>query len=152
MVKNIGIVSDTHGLLRPFVLEAFKDCDLIIHAGDIGSKDIINELNKITKVVSVKGNIDKEPLSKELCKSEIIEIDGISIYVIHDISQIEIEPLAAGINLVIFGHSHEKVKLERNGIMYINPGSAGPKRFNLPTSVAVLSIEDGKINNEFISL
>ncbi|WP_315118921.1 metallophosphoesterase family protein [uncultured Clostridium sp.] len=143
-VKKVGIISDTHGLLRGEFLEELKDVQLIIHAGDIDKEEVLSELNKICSVVAVRGNCDKGKLKKELPFSDIVEVEGKYIYVVHDINTMDIDPKTAGIDIVIFGHSHKAYEGEKDNILYINPGGAGPRRFKLPISMAILTFENDK--------
>lgn len=147
--KKIGLISDTHGLLREEFIEELKDVELIIHAGDIDKEEILFELNKICPVIAVRGNNDKGKLKESLPFSDIIEVEGKYIYIIHDINTIDIDIKTAGIDIVIFGHSHKACEIERNNILYINPGGAGPRRFHLPVSMAILIFEGEKYRVEF---
>lgn len=142
---NIGIISDTHGRLRNEVENALKNSDLIIHAGDIGGMKILDSLKKFAPVVAVRGNNDKGNFGKRFSKTEAIEIGNKILYVIHDLSELDIEPEAANISAVIYGHSHKPSIEFKNNVLYLNPGSAGPRRFKLPVCVAHILIEDEKI-------
>ncbi|SHH37692.1 metallophosphoesterase family protein [Clostridium grantii] len=150
--KNIGVISDTHGLFRTKVLEVFNNVDLIIHAGDVGKEEILDELREIAPVVAVRGNTDNGYLATRLNYSEIMDIGEKSIYLIHDIDGIEIEPEAAYIDVVVYGHSHKPDMKKINGVLYLNPGSSGPKRFNLPTTVAIMKIKDDEVSVKFIEI
>ncbi|NMA01530.1 MAG: metallophosphoesterase family protein [Clostridia bacterium] len=150
--KIIGVISDTHGLLRPEAIKYLKDVDLIIHAGDVGSEKVLNDLKQIAPVYAVRGNCDQEEWAKKLPRTEIVEVASNLIYLIHDIQQINIDPKTAGLSIVIYGHSHRPAIDKKEGIYYLNPGSIGPKRFNLPISLAKIIIEDKKINIEIIEL
>ncbi len=150
--KIIGVISDTHGLLRPETIKYLKDVDLIIHAGDVGSEKVLNDLKQIAPVYAVRGNCDQEEWAKKLPRTEIVEVASNLIYLIHDIQQINIDPKTAGLSIVIYGHSHRPAIDKKEGIYYLNPGSIGPKRFNLPISLAKIIIEDKKINIEIIEL
>ncbi len=140
MERNVGVVSDTHGLLREQVTSRLHACDLIIHAGDIGSEFVLAELRQIGPVVAVRGNVDGGPWAKELNRTEYTEIDGVRIYVVHDIDALALDPVAAGVHVIVYGHSHKPSIEHRDGVLYLNPGSAGPKRFRLPVSMALLHI------------
>ncbi|MBQ6631178.1 MAG: metallophosphoesterase family protein [Romboutsia sp.] len=142
----IGLISDTHGLLRKEVVENLNDCNLIIHAGDIGKYEVIENLSKICNVEFIRGNCDKD---KNIAKEDrIVEIYNKRIYLIHDISKVNINLKEEDIDIVIYGHSHKSNIYEDDGILYINPGSVGPKRFKLPISMAKLKIlEDGPYGN-----
>lgn len=144
----IGIISDTHGLLREEVKENLKNCDLILHAGDIGKYHVIDELNKICKSEFVKGNCDKNIDSNLIKEERIINIRGTKIYLIHDISKIKVDLHREDIDIVVYGHSHKSNIYEKDGILYINPGSVGPRRFKLPITMAKLIIADNDIKYE----
>lgn len=150
--KKIGVIADTHGLLRTEIAEMFKDVDLIIHAGDVGKPQVLEELKTIAPVVAVKGNVDKGNLVKKLPSWENVDIGNKSIYVLHDIDRMDIEPKGADIDIVIYGHSHKASEERVEGVLYLNPGSAGPKRFSLPITVAILIIENDNIIANFIDL
>lgn len=149
--KHIGLISDTHGLLRDSALKALADSDLIIHAGDIDTPEIIDSLKKIAPVFPVCGNMDRNP-GAALPRYEIVEIAEIFIYILHDLNQLDLDPAAAGFNVVVSGHSHRPKIKYREGVLYINPGSAGPRRFTLPISVGRLEIENGEITPKIIKL
>jgi putative phosphoesterase len=147
----VGVISDTHGLLRKEAVEALRGADRILHAGDVGNPEILDTLAKIAPVTAIRGNVDTQ-WARALPETEIVEIDGISIYMLHDLAKLELKPEAAGIHAVIFGHSHQAKIEMRKGVLYFNPGSAGPRRFNLPISVGVIRIEKGNIKAELIEL
>lgn len=151
-IKRIGLISDTHGLLRESAVEALADSDIIIHAGDIDTPEIIDALKTIAPVFPVRGNMDRNPDGTALPKYEIVEMDAFSIYVLHDIAQLDLDPAAAGFAVVVSGHSHQPEIKYRDNVLYINPGSAGPRRFTLPISVGILEIEDGSITPKIITL
>jgi len=148
----IGVISDTHSLLRSEAVAALRGSEHIIHAGDVGDPEILNELAKIAPLTAIRGNIDKGKWARKLPETEVVEVGGIQIYVLHDLSQLDLKPEAAGFQAVIYGHSHVPKNEIRGGVLYFNPGSAGPKRFKLPISVGKLSIADGKINSELITI
>jgi len=148
----IGVISDTHGLVRPEVVQALQGVELIIHAGDIGKPDVLDLLEEFAPVIAVRGNIDKENWTKELPVTEVVEIENKYIYVLHDLSKLDLEPKAASFHVVISGHSHKPKEERRDGVIYLNPGSAGPRRFNLPVSLALMEIEDEEIDVRFINL
>src|SRR5690348_17262624 len=127
----VGLISDTHGLIRPEALEALRGSRLIIHAGDVGNEEVIVALRAIAPVVAVRGNIDKSGWPATLPTTEVVGVGGLSIYVLHDLNELDLDPAAAGFRAVISGHSHKPSSEERNGVLYLNPGSAGPRRFNL---------------------
>jgi putative phosphoesterase len=149
---TIGIISDTHGLLRPQALEALRGSDRILHAGDVGAPEILEALNQIAPVTAIRGNVDTEPWASTLPITEVVEISGISIYMLHDLAQLDLKPEAAGFRVVVYGHSHKPKIEEKNGVLYFNPGSAGPRRFSLPVSVGKLTITGGKVCAELIEL
>ncbi len=148
----LGVISDTHGLLRPEAFQALRGSDRILHAGDIGAPEIIEALAQIAPVTAVRGNIDIGPWASTLPATEVVEAGGESIYILHDLSQLDLKPEAAGFRVVIYGHSHQPQIEERNGILYFNPGSAGPRRFHLPVSVGKLTIKAGKVCAELVEL
>jgi putative phosphoesterase len=135
---RVGVISDTHGLLRPEALRALQGVELIIHSGDIGDASILVELKKIAPVFAVRGNVDTEAWAQELPMTTVVESDGASFYVLHNLRELDLRPEASGFAAVISGHTHQPVKETRGGVLYLNPGSAGPKRFNLPISLAVV--------------
>jgi len=149
---TIGVISDTHGLLRPEVHEAFHDVDRIIHAGDIGNENILRDLGKIAPVTAVRGNMDRDEMAFKLHLTETVELNDMLLYVIHDIDRLDIDPKVSRVKVVIFGHSHKPTVHKHNGVLYINPGSAGPRRFSLPISVGLLHINDKGIKAELIKL
>ena len=148
----IGVISDTHGLLRPEAVEALRGSRHIIHAGDVGSPDILEKLFQIAPVTAVRGNIDKEAWARILPETEVIELGGISIYALHDLARLDLKPQAAGFSVVISGHTHRPQQETRDGVLFFNPGSAGPRRFKLPISVGRLVIEHGKVRGELVEL
>ena len=148
----IGVISDTHGLLRPEALTALRGSQHIIHAGDVGAPEILEQLAAIAPVTAVRGNIDKEVWAQKLPPTEVIEIGGVSIYVLHDLAQLDLKPEASGFDVVISGHSHVPKQETRNGVLYFNAGSAGPRRFKLPISVGRLIVERGKVRGELVTI
>jgi hypothetical protein len=152
-VKNfIGVISDTHGLVRPEAIDALRGADMILHAGDVGNPQVLEALNDIAPVVAVRGNNDKGAWAEELPHWEVVEIGAISIYMLHDLKEIDISPSGAGFQMVVSGHSHKPSVEERKGILYVNPGSAGPRRFSLPVSIARLRVTGEAINAQVIEL
>jgi uncharacterized protein len=137
----IGVISDTHGLLRPEALVALRGSQQIIHAGDVGAPEIIDQLAAIAPVAAVRGNVDTAAWARRLPETEVVEAGGISIYVLHDLAQLDLKPEAAGFRVVISGHSHVPKQETRNGVLYFNPGSAGPRRFKLPVTIGRLIVE-----------
>lgn len=149
---TIGVISDTHGLLRPEALKALRGSQHIIHAGDVGSPEILEKLLGIAPLTAVRGNVDREAWALKLRETEVFEGGGISIYVLHDLSRLDLKPRAAGFAVVVSGHSHIPKQETHDGVLYFNPGSAGPRRFKLPVSVGRLIVEDGKIRGELLNL
>lgn len=148
----IGLISDTHGLLRPEALAALKGSDLIIHAGDIGKPEILERLRTLAPVVAVRGNIDKGSWAAKLPATAVVETRSTRIYVLHDLQQLELDPAVAGFGIVVSGHSHKASRTERAGVVYVNPGSAGPRRFRLPIRVARLDLTRSPWKIEFVDL
>ncbi len=151
-MMKVGVISDTHGLLRPEALTAIAGTDLIVHAGDIGAPDILGRLRSLAPVVAIRGNVDRAPWTASLRLTEVVELEAVTAYVIHDIAGLDLDPVAAGIQVVIFGHSHRPEARVKDGVLYLNPGSAGPRRFSLPTTVAHLVIIDGRPHARLIEL
>lgn len=149
---NVGVISDTHGLLRPEALDALHGSDAIVHAGDVGDATIIERLSQIAPVTVVRGNIDREAWADAWPETDVLEVGGVLLYVLHDLTKLDLDPVAAGIAVVISGHSHKLVSEERRGVLYLNPGSAGPRRFSLPISLARLVIDDGNVSANLIEL
>ncbi len=137
---RIGLISDTHGLVRPEALKFLRGSDYIVHAGDICDPTVLDALNAIAPVTVVRGNNDKGPWAEHISESEILQADETFIYVIHDLACMDIDPSAAGVHVVVSGHSHKPLIERRNDVLYVNPGSAGPRRFNLPISVGELIV------------
>ena len=148
----IGLISDTHGLMRTKALTALKGSDLIIHAGDVGKPGIIEQLRTVAPVVAVRGNIDQGAWASQLPMTAVVEAHSVLIYVLHDIQQLDLAPAAAEFNIVVSGHSHKPSRTERSGVVYLNPGSAGPRRFQLPITVARLDLRRSPWSVEFIDL
>jgi uncharacterized protein len=149
---NIGVISDTHGLPRPEAVEALRGSQHIIHAGDVGDPAILERLAEIAPVTPVRGNVDKGAWARRLPELNVLEVEGICIYVLHEIDRLDLKPEAAGFAAVIYGHSHVPKQEMKNGVLYFNPGSAGPRRFSLPISVGRLVIENGAVAGETIDL
>jgi uncharacterized protein len=150
--KMIGLISDTHGLLRPQAVQALEGSDLIIHAGDVGDPEILEKLKTLAPVFAVRGNVDTEPWTQALPETEVVETGSATIYVLHDVHALDLDPAAAGFQIVVSGHSHKPGRAERDGVLYINPGSAGPRRFDLPVTVARLSLHLTPWKVEFVEL
>lgn len=149
---RIGVISDTHGLLRPEAVAALRGADHILHAGDVGDPEILDRLRKLAPVTAVRGNVDCGSWAATLPRTEVFEGEGVSIYLLHDLGQLDLKPEAAGFRVVVYGHSHQPKVEKRNGVLYFNPGSAGPRRFHLPVTVGKLRIESGKIRAAFVEL
>jgi uncharacterized protein len=150
--REIGVISDTHGLLRPSALAALRGCDPIIHAGDVGDPSIIAALEDIAPVLAVRGNIDKGDLARILPPTQTIEIDGRLIHVLHDIAHLDFDLAAAGFHAVIFGHSHRPSVETKDGVLHLNPGSAGPRRFDLPVTLARLTFAEGRLEARIVDI
>ena len=140
--KTIGLISDTHGLLRPQALQALHGSDLIIHAGDVGDPEILEALKTLAPVFAVRGNVDTEPWALALPETEVIEIGTATIYVLHDVHALDLDPVVAGFQIIVSGHSHQPMRTEHSGVLFLNPGSAGPRRFDLPVTVARLDVSE----------
>jgi hypothetical protein len=140
---RIGLIADTHGRLRPEALERLRGCDHLIHAGDIGGPDILAELERLAPLSVVRGNNDSADWAENLPERLLLKFDRTTLYVLHDLKTLDLDPLAEGIDVVIAGHSHKPRIDERDGVLYVNPGSAGPRRFSLPISVALLHLTKG---------
>ena len=150
--KCIGLISDTHGLFREEVMDALCGSELILHAGDVGKPEILEELRKLAPVVAVRGNVDTEPWTHALPVTAIAEAGAAMIYMIHDLKEMDLNPATAGFQIVVSGHSHKPGKMQRDGVLYINPGSAGPRRFRLPVAVARLNLSSTPYAVEFLEL
>jgi len=148
----IGVVSDTHGLVRPEAIAALRGCDLVLHAGDVGRPEVIDAFREIAPTVAVRGNVDGGAWAEALPLTEVVEAAGHSLYMLHDISELDLDPAAVGFAAVIFGHSHRPSAERKDGVLYLNPGSAGPRRFTLPVSVARISIEGPALDCEIVTL
>lgn len=148
----LGVISDTHGLLRPEALEALQGSEHIVHAGDVGSPDILHQLEAIAPVTAVRGNIDTGRWADPLPYTRTLAFEGTAIYIIHILDESPIEPASEGIDVVCYGHSHKPAIETRDGVLFLNPGSAGPRRFNLPVSVARLDIGRGGAEARIVEL
>ena len=152
MRHAVGVISDTHGLLRESALAALRGCSPIIHAGDVGDEAVLAALREIAPVLAVRGNIDRGDLGRRLPENQYLEIEGRGIYVLHDIGALDLDPATAGFGAVIYGHSHRPSMETRDGVLYLNPGSAGPRRFSLPITVARMMRRDGTFSAEIIEI
>jgi uncharacterized protein len=150
--QKIGLISDTHGLLRDEALQALGGCDLIIHAGDVGDPQILEALGKLAPTVAVRGNVDTAAWAKSLPETAVAEAGSVNIYVLHDVNVLDLDPNASGFHIVVSGHSHKPARSEQDGVVYINPGSAGPRRFNLPITIARLDLSMTPCSVEFVDL
>src|SRR6478752_4107669 len=144
----IGVISDTHGLMRPEALAALRGVDRIIHAGDIGAPEILTALEEIAPVTAVRGNNDRDSWSRAIPATQVVDADGALIYVIHDVGELDVDPAAGGFRVVVAGHSHQPRNEQRDGVLWFNPGSAGPRRFRLPIALGRLTIEAGQARGE----
>ena len=151
-VRRIGVISDTHGLLRPEALEALAGSDLIIHAGDVGDQEIVTRLGRIAPLYTVRGNVDTEYWTRDLPRTTVVEAGPHTLYAIHDLGAMDLDPAASGFRCVISGHSHQADISERNGVTYLNPGSAGHKRFDLPATVGRIDIDGANLTASLVEL
>jgi putative phosphoesterase len=149
---RIGLISDTHGLLRPEALDFLVGCDHIVHGGDIGNAGILDRLAGLAPLTVVRGNNDREAWAREIPVTASLELGGITLYAIHDVKELDIDPVARGVRVVVSGHSHRPASSERGGVLYINPGSAGRRRFSLPISAAELLIDDDRVLPRIVTL
>jgi putative phosphoesterase len=148
----LGVISDTHGLLRPEALDALRGSDTIIHAGDIGKPEVIDRLGEVAPTHVVRGNVDKGSWAAALPTSELVELGEHRFFVLHDISELDVDPVAAGFAAVVFGHSHRPSIETRNGILFLNPGSAGPRRFKLPITIARVKMSAQRLRADIVEL
>ncbi len=149
---TVGVISDTHGLLRPEAVAALRGSDYIIHAGDVGDAAILTELSGIAPVTAVRGNVDREKWARDLPATNVLQLNGVAIYVLHDLAELDLDPRSANVAAVIFGHSHRPSQEMRNGVLFFNPGAAGPRRFTLPVSVGRLRVVGGNVSAEILTL
>ncbi len=152
MSTNIGVISDTHGLLRPEAVDFLNGCDFIVHAGDIGNENVLLKLQSIAPTYAIRGNTDKGYWARELSDKDVLKIEGRLFYLIHNIQDLDLDPVAAEFDAVLFGHTHRPERFEKDGVLYFNPGSAGPLRFNLPTTIGRISIVNSGLESEIITL
>lgn len=152
MTTRIGVISDTHGLLRPQAVAALRGVDRIVHAGDVGAPAVLDELARLAPVTAVRGNNDRGPWAERLAHTEVVEIRETSVFVLHDLHELDLDPAAAGFAVVVSGHSHEPSLARRDGVLFLNPGSAGPRRFKLPIAVALLHIRGTEVEAEVVEL
>jgi uncharacterized protein len=150
--RVVGLISDTHGLLRPQAVDALRGADLIVHAGDVGSDAVLANLRSIAPLHAVRGNNDHGPWARDLPDTAVVEVGDAWLYVLHDLHGLDLDPRAAGFAAVIAGHSHRPQIEERRGVLYVNPGSAGPRRFTLPIALARLHVVDASVRAELVLL
>ena len=149
---RVGLVSDTHGLLRPEARTFLLGCDYIIHGGDVGDVKILDELAVIAPLIAVRGNNDTEPWAARLPVTELIRVGNVFVYVIHNLAELDIDPGVAGIRVIVSGHSHKPMIEERDGVLYVNPGSSGPRRFKLPISVGEIMVSGSAVRARLVDL
>jgi putative phosphoesterase len=149
-VKRIGVISDTHGLLRPQAKRVLAGCDAIIHAGDIGKPEVLDELRELAPLTAIRGNVDR--WAEGLPDTEVLVLEGRHIYILHNLQELELDPQAAGFDVVVSGHSHQPKLETREGVLYLNPGSAGPRRFSLPVALAELRVSAETLDAEIVDL
>ncbi len=151
-MPRVGLISDTHGLLRPQAVAFLRGSDFIVHAGDIGNADVLKALNALAPVTAVRGNNDKAPWAEKIAETEVLQIGEVSIYVLHNLAELDLNPVAAGFQVVVSGHSHRPSIEEREGVLYVNPGSSGPRRFSLPIAVAELEVAGQSVKAKLVEL
>jgi len=151
-MPRLGLISDTHGLLRPAAADFLRGSDHIIHAGDIVGAHVLDALGSIAPLTAVRGNNDRGDWAMRLAETEVVDVGGILIYVLHDLAALDLDPVAAGCRVVVYGHSHRPAVEERDGVLYVNPGSAGPRRFRLPIAVGELLIEGDAVEARLVEL
>ena len=149
---RVGVIADTHGLLRTEAEQALRGVDLIVHAGDVGNPEILLRLKTIAPLFAVRGNVDTEKWAREIPETSVVEADGACLYLIHNLRNLDVSPKAAGIDIVISGHTHQAERWERDGVLYLNPGSAGPRRFRLPVTMAVIDLSATPWKVEIVQL
>jgi uncharacterized protein len=151
-VHTLGVISDTHGLVRPEALKALAGVERIVHAGDIGAPEVLEALERVAPVTAVRGNNDRGAWARKIPQTEVVKIGGVALYLLHDLHALDLQPRAAGFAAVISGHSHQPRIDERDGVLYLNPGSAGPRRFKLPISLAKLTVAKTRVRAELVTL
>ena len=149
---RVGVISDTHGLMRPEAIAALQGSDLIVHAGDVGAPNVLEQLRAIAPTSAVRGNVDTSDWARRLPLTEVVQVGALSLYVLHEIAHLNLDPKVAGFAAVISGHSHRPSAEVRDGVLYLNPGSAGPRRFTLPVAVARIQIVGDQLAHEIIEL
>lgn len=151
-MQRVGLISDTHGLLRLEALAFLRGSDCIVHAGDIGDAAVLEELRRLAPLTAVRGNNDKGPWAKSLAETAVLEVGEVSIYVLHDLAELDLDPVAAGFRVVVCGHSHHPSVEDRDGVLYVNPGSSGPRRFRLPIAAAELQVAGSSVKARIVEL
>lgn len=151
-MQRVGLISDTHGLLRLEALAFLRGSDCIVHAGDIGDAAVLEELRPLAPLTAVRGNNDKGPWAKSIAETDVLEVGEVSIYVLHDLAELDLDPVAAGFRVVVSGHSHHPSVEDRDGVLYVNPGSSGPRRFKLPIAVAELQVAGSSVKARIVEL
>ncbi len=149
---RIGLISDTHGLVRPEALAFLRGCDHIVHAGDICRPEVLAQLAALAPLTAVRGNNDRGDWAGALGETEMLQLGGVWLYVLHDLAQLDIDPASAGVRVVVSGHSHKPLIDERSGVVFVNPGSAGPRRFRLPISAAELLVDGDRVSARIVDL
>jgi len=152
VTRRVGLISDTHGLLRPEAIAFLRGSDFIVHAGDIGDANVLNELRALAPVTAVRGNNDKGTWAEAISETEVLQIGDVFIYVLHNLAELDLDPVAAGFQVVVSGHSHHPLVEERDGVLYVNPGSSGPRRFKLPIAVAELEVSGHSVKAKLVEL
>jgi hypothetical protein len=147
-----GVISDTHGLLRPEAVERLRGVSHILHAGDVGTPEVLAALNEIAPVTAVRGNVDHGSWATQLPTTDVVEVEGMSIYMLHILADLDLKPEASGFGVVVYGHSHVPKLEVKSGVLYFNPGSAGPRRFKLPVTVGKLVIDGGAVHGEIVEI
>lgn len=151
-MARVGLISDTHGLLRPEATAFLRGSDFIVHAGDIGHAAVLKDLAALAPLTAVRGNNDRDPWAHSVRETEVLEVGEVLIYVLHDLAELDLDPAAAGFRVVVSGHSHRPSVEERDGVLYVNPGSSGPRRFKLPVAVAELHVEGASVEARLVEL
>lgn len=151
-MPRVGLISDTHGLLRPEAIAFLRGSDFIVHAGDIGDAGVLKELKALAPVTVVRGNNDKGRWAEDIAETEVLQIGDVFIYVLHNLAELDLDPVAAGFRIVVSGHSHRPSVEDRDGVLYVNPGSSGPRRFKLPVAVGELEIVGHSVNAKVVEL
>jgi uncharacterized protein len=151
-MPRVGVISDTHGLLRPEATVFLRGCNFIVHAGDIGTPGVLEELGTLAPVTAVRGNNDKGSWAEPIAKTEVLQVEDVFIYVLHNLAELDLDPVAAAFQVVVSGHSHQPSIEKRDGVLYVNPGSPGPRRFKLPVAVADLQVAGSSVQARIVEL